>query len=195
MKFKWTDAQEEAVYADISNTLVTAAAGSGKTQVLTGRILERIKAGQDVDRLLIVTFTNAAAAEMRGRIAKTLSEYLRQNTADTHVRRQLAIMPCANITTIHSFCLNVIRENFFELSLPADFRIGDTAENELLKLEAVNDALEELYGEAEPDFLAFADAFSSPRTDDDAVKAIMQVYSFSRSMPDPDAWLTEAENA
>lgn len=195
MKFKWTDAQEEAVYADISNTLVTAAAGSGKTQVLTGRILERIKAGQDVDRLLIVTFTNAAAAEMRGRIAKTLSEYLRQNTADTHVRRQLAMMPCANITTIHSFCLNVIRENFFELSLPADFRIGDTAENELLKLEAVDDALEELYGEAEPDFLAFADAFSSPRTDDDAVKAIMQVYSFSRSMPDPDAWLTEAENA
>lgn len=195
MKFEWTPSQSEAVYADISNTLVTAAAGSGKTQVLTGRILERIKAGQEVDRLLIVTFTNAAAAEMRGRIAAALSEYLRTNPRDAHVRRQLSVMPCANITTIHSFCLNVIRENFFKLSLPADFRIGDNAENELLKLAAVNDALEELYGEADSDFLAFADAFSHARSDEDVETAIMRVYSFSRSMADPDAWLEEAAGA
>ena len=191
MAINWTDAQKAAVEAPVADILVTAAAGSGKTQVLTGRILRRIlEEQQDITRLLIVTFTEAAAAEIRGRIAKAIGDELRKNPNNIRLRRQLSLLPCANISTIHSYCMNVIRENAFDADLPPSFRVADAGEAELLRLEAADLCFEKLYAkEDNSDFLHFADSFASPRSDKAALDVMLRTYKFSQSMPHPEKWL------
>lgn len=138
----WTKEQKEAIYEKDSNILVAAAAGSGKTAVLVERIIHKIiDEGIDIDKILVVTFTNAAASEMRERILDAIYKKLEENPEDRNLHRQITLLNKASIYTIHSFCLDVIRNNFYEIDASANFRIGDTAEIELLK----NDVIEELF--------------------------------------------------
>lgn len=138
----WTKEQKEAIYEKDSNILVAAAAGSGKTAVLVERIIHKIiDEGIDIDKILVVTFTNAAASEMRERILDAIYKKLEENPEDRNLHRQITLLNKASICTIHSFCLDVIRNNFYEIDASANFRIGDTAEIELLK----NDVIEELF--------------------------------------------------
>lgn len=138
----WTKEQKEAIYEKNSNILVAAAAGSGKTAVLVERIIHKIiDEGIDIDKILVVTFTNAAASEMRERILDAIYKKLEENPEDRNLHRQITLLNKASICTIHSFCLDVIRNNFYEIDASANFRIGDTAEIELLK----NDVIEELF--------------------------------------------------
>ncbi len=138
----WTKEQKEAIYEKDSNILVAAAAGSGKTAVLVERIIHKIiDEGIDIDKILVVTFTNAAASEMRERILDAIYKKLEENPEDHNLHRQITLLNKASICTIHSFCLDVIRNNFYEIDASANFRIGDTAEIELLK----NDVIEELF--------------------------------------------------
>ena len=142
-EIKWTAAQRDAIEASGRNIYVAAAAGSGKTAVLTRRIIERICSPgihADISRMLIVTFTRAAADELRGRIGAAIEEEKLKSPDDRHLRRQALLLPCAKISTVHSFCLDLIRANFRELGLPSDFHAADeTVENRLF-----SDTAEEL---------------------------------------------------
>ena len=141
------------------NMLVSAAAGSGKTAVLVERIISRImddKKPVDIDRLLVVTFTNAAATEMRERIEAALEEKLEQFPENIHLQRQITLIHHAQITTIHSFCLEVIRNHFDLIRLDPGFRIGDEGELKLLRQDVMEKLLEEEYEKGEPDFTRFS---------------------------------------
>ena len=145
-EIRLTPEQQKVVDTRNCNLLVAAAAGSGKTAVLVKRIIKKVtEEGQDIDRLLIVTFTNAAAAEMRERIGAAIEEALEQHPEDAHLQRQLLLLHNARITTIHSFCLSVVREFFHLLSLDPGFRIGDEAELSLLKADVLEEVLEAAY--------------------------------------------------
>lgn len=192
MKVKWTEEQEKAVYGSKANCLVSAAAGSGKTQVLTGRILHRIiDENVDVHRMLVVTFTNAAAAEMRERITKSLSEALEENPESTRLKRQMTLLDAASITTMHAFCLQLLRTHFTEAGVDAGFRVADAAEAKLLQTEAVELALEKLLAEGDAEFMDFAQAYSSLKSDEALCDAAKELYSFAESMPAPMEWMQE----
>ncbi|MCX7772143.1 MAG: UvrD-helicase domain-containing protein, partial [Clostridia bacterium] len=145
---QWTKEQWEAITEKDCNLLVAAAAGAGKTAVLVERIIKRITDAEhpiDIDSLLVVTFTNAAATEMRERIGEAISQVLEKNPDSHLIQRQLALLGKASITTIHSFCMEVIRSNFQRLNIDPNFRIADETESSLMKLEALNDIFEEQY--------------------------------------------------
>ncbi|MCD7797687.1 MAG: UvrD-helicase domain-containing protein, partial [Clostridiales bacterium] len=153
---KWTKAQNDAVNTKNRNILVSAAAGSGKTAVLVGRVIRMITdpvSPVDVDKLLIVTFTNAAAAEMRSRISLSLKEILKNNPNDSNARRQLSLLGNAKICTIDSFCISLVRENFFDLGISNDFRNMDESEISLLKDAIINDVIDEYFEADDPDFI------------------------------------------
>ena len=139
---KWTDEQLEAINTRKCNLLVAAAAGSGKTAVLVERIIKivtDIENPVDIDKLLVVTFTNAAASEMRERIAAAITKELEKNPSSKNLQKQLTLLSRANITTIHSFCLDVIKNNFHTIDLDPAFRIGDETEGTLLKNEIIDE--------------------------------------------------------
>ena len=143
---KWTSEQIDAIQEKGKNILVAAAAGSGKTAVLVERIINKIINEKiDIDKMLVVTFTNAAASEMRQRIMDAIYKYLEENPDDEHMARQTILMGKSNICTIHSFCLEVIRNNFFEIEISPNFRIGNQAEIELLKQDILEEIFEEKY--------------------------------------------------
>ena len=143
---KLTKEQQKVVDTKDCNLLVAAAAGSGKTAVLVKRIIKKVmEDSQDIDRLLIVTFTNAAAGEMRERIGMAIEEALEKEPDNKHLQRQMLLLHNAQITTIHSFCLSVIREFFHLIDLDPVFRIGDEAELSLLKSDVLEKVLEEFY--------------------------------------------------
>ncbi|MFA6809163.1 MAG: UvrD-helicase domain-containing protein, partial [Eubacteriales bacterium] len=161
---KWTDEQMEAITVKDCSLLVAAAAGAGKTAVLVERIIRKItdeKVPVDIDRLLIVTFTNAAAAEMRERIAEAISSVLEKNPESQNIQRQLTLLNKASITTIHSFCLEVIRSNFQIIGIDPDFRITDETEASLMKLEILGEVFEDLYEDASEnqDFLELLECY------------------------------------
>lgn len=154
----WTDEQWRAIVCRGENTLVTAGAGSGKTRVLVERVLQRIMEGdppQEIDRLLVVTFTNAAAAEMKQRVGVALEKAIRENPGVPHLRRQLLLLNKASISTVHSFCMDVIQRYYYLRNLDPSFRILDETEAELLRGEVLEELLEEYYenNEAESPFL------------------------------------------
>ena len=145
---KWTKEQQEVIDSRDCNLLVAAAAGSGKTAVLVERIIKIITNKEklvDIDSLLVVTFTNAAASEMRERIGDAIGKALEENPEDTHLQNQLVLLNKASITTIHSFCLEVIKSNFHKIDLDPNFRIGDETECTILKLETIEEVFEEFY--------------------------------------------------
>lgn len=193
---KFTAKQQEVITTRNKNILVSAAAGSGKTSVLVERILSMITDPQqpvDIDRFLIVTFTNAAASEMRERIHARILKKLEENPADENLQKQSALIHNAQITTIDSYCLFLLRNHFHEIGLDPAFRVGDPGEIKLIEKEVLANTLEAFYAEAEEEFLFFADAYC-PDGKDGALEALVEnLYKFSMSHPWPEKWLSECK--
>jgi ATP-dependent helicase/nuclease subunit A len=186
----WTEEQLKAIKTGGRNVLVAAAAGSGKTAVLVERIIRKISSDTDVDRLLVATFTNAAAAEMKERIRLALEDALERNPGSEHLRRQLALMGRASITTLHSFCLEVIRRYYPMIGLDPGFRVANETEAELLKAETLQDLFEERYAEDEDGrFTRLAETFGGDRSDEPLARLVLDLFEFSRSHPWPEEWL------
>ena len=193
MGVSWTREQQQVIDLRKRNILVSAAAGSGKTAVLVERIIKMITEGEhpvDIDRLLVVTFTNAAAAEMRERIGAAIEKALEEHPDSEHLQRQLTLIHNAQITTIDSFCLYVIRNHFHEIDLEPDFRIGDEGELKLLKEDVLRGVLESNYEQMTPEFAAFAKGYVSGKSDAKVAEMILSLYEFSMSYPWPMEWLT-----
>ena len=189
---KWTEKQQQVIDTRNRNLLVSAAAGSGKTAVLVERIIQMISGGEhplDLDQLLVMTFTNAAAAEMRERIAAAIEKKLMEQPENRHLQVQMALVPHAQITTIDSFCLNLIRNHFNKLDIDPGFRIGDEGELLLLQTEVMEELLEEYYQKDDPEFEQFVETYATGRTDAGIEDYIMQVYRFAQSNPFPDQWI------
>lgn len=187
----WTDEQLDAITEKGCNLLVAAAAGAGKTAVLVERIIRKItddKNPIDIDKMLIVTFTNAAATEMRERIAAVISERLEANP-DSDIQRQLALLGKASITTIHSFCLDVIRSNFQSINIDPGFRICDETESALMKLEALSEVFEDSYEREDPDFFELLECYGGNRDDQALSDMVLNLYNFIQSSPWPEDWL------
>lgn len=195
---KWTNEQITAITTRNCNLLVSAAAGAGKTAVLVERIIRRIVDPidpVDVDRLLIVTFTKAAANEMRERIGLAIARELDNNPASLHLNRQATLLSRAYITTLHSFCLDVVRQYFYRLELDPAFRVADDAEAALMLMETLEELFEELYSSGDEEFLALVDAYGGERDDSRLHQLILDVYRFAVSNPWPEYWLDKLEAA
>ena len=192
-KVNWTKEQQDAIHEKGSNILVAAAAGSGKTAVLVERIITKIiKDKIDIDKLLVVTFTNAAASEMRERVLDAIYKKLEDNPDDDNLQRQITLLNKASICTIDSFCLEVVRNNFYELdNISPNFRIADIAEIELLKQEVIEDIFETKYEEENQDFTKLINTYTSYRDDTPLKELILKIYSYIQSNPFPEKWLHE----
>lgn len=194
MERKWTPAQKSAIDTRDCNVLVSAAAGSGKTAVLVERIISMITDPDkniDIDRLVVVTFTKAAAAQMKDKIRKALDSMLDENPGDVNLLRQITLLNNAQITTIDSFCLWIIRNHFPEVNLDPGFRIMDEGEKKLIENDVLEDVLEEFYAESDEEFFNLVDAFGMGRDDSGLVSIIDKIYRFSRSNPWIDEWFDE----
>lgn len=189
----WTDDQWRAIQSRGQDILVAAAAGSGKTAVLVERIITMIRNEiADVDRLLIVTFTNAAASEMRKRIGDAIEKELALHPSSLHLRRQLGLLNKASISTLHSFCIEVLRKYYYQIGIDPGFRIADDTEAELIRQEVIENLFEEEYSKGEGHtFFDVVDAYSSDRNDLELQRLILKLYEFSRSHPDPEQWLDQ----
>lgn len=188
----WTTEQSAAINAPVTNLLVSASAGSGKTAVMTERIIKRImdKDGCDIDKILVMTFTNAAASEIKERINAKIMKKLDETPDDIHLKRQLALSANSHFSTIHSFCLDIIKSNFNTLGLDPQFRTGDPAEIELIKKEAIDNVFENFYDSGDKDFLKLVSSYTK-RTDSALLDVIIKIYDFSRTFPEPDKWLKD----
>ncbi len=194
-KPSWTPEQRHCIEAHGGTLLVSAAAGSGKTTVLVERILRRITdevSPLALDRLLVVTFTKAAAAEMRVRLSRALSEKAAAHPDDLHLQRQLQLLPRANICTIDSFCANLVRENFHTLGISPQFRIADAQQLLLLQRDALHESLLSFYEEGHPDFVALSAMLTNGKNDARLLSAVETLYSFIQSYPDPERWLSDS---
>ena len=190
---KWTKEQEQAIYENGSNILVAAAAGSGKTAVLVERIINKIiNENVDIDKLLVVTFTNAAASEMREKIVNAIYKRLDDDPENEKLQRQITLLNKASICTIDSFCLEVVRNNFYELeNISPNFRIADTTEVELLKQEVIEEIFEKKYEEQNEDFTKLINTYTSYRDDGPLKDLILKIYTYIQSSPFPKKWLDE----
>ena len=200
----WTDEQWKAIYAEGQDILVAAAAGSGKTAVLIERLIQKVLAPEDkridVDQLLVVTFTNASAAEMRNRMAEALEKAIAKDPHNQFLRRQLSLIGKAQISTLHSFCLSICRQYAYMIDLDPGFRIASQDEVALLRDDVLAQVLERAYGEKDAAFTQdevyrLVDSFTSDRSDQQIEKLIEQLYEMSRVQPNPYAWLRTLPNA
>lgn len=191
---KWTLEQKKAIFTKDCNLLVAAGAGAGKTAVLVERIIQRITDADttcDIDSMLVVTFTNAAASEMRERISDALSREIDKDPSSKKLHRQLTLLGKSNIMTIHSFCLLVIRNNFHLLDIDPDFRICDDTEGLLLRTEALEEVFEECYESLDENFLNLADAYGG-KDDMPLQDIVLGTHRFAQSAPWPKKWLMDA---
>ena len=185
----WTEEQKAVIAHREGNLLVSAAAGSGKTAVLVEHVLSLIlEENASLSSLVLMTFTEAAAEEMKERIKKRLEEHL-QKGYDKRILREIALLPTVNISTIHAFCKRLIEENYAGLSIDAHFRIGDTGEMSLLQSDILEELLEEEYEKKEESFLAFVDQFSMGKKDKGIEELILKLYNLASAMPFPKAYL------
>ncbi|HVJ48554.1 UvrD-helicase domain-containing protein [Desulfitobacterium sp.] len=197
---KWTVEQQAAIELQ-GQLLVAAAAGSGKTAVLVERLIRRITdhgVRVDVDRFLVLTFTKASANEMRERIGKALDDALFKETDSAeveHLLHQRALLNQASITTIHSFCMELIRQNFYRLELDPAFRVADQAEADLLRQDIVEDLFDAFYEQENASFEALVEAFGSDRDDQPLMENVLRLYEFATSQVDPENWLENLDNA
>lgn len=192
MSVNWTREQMQVIESRGSNLLVSAAAGSGKTAVLVERIIRMVTEGEqplDIDRLLVMTFTNAAASEMRERISAAIGKKLDEEPDNEHLQMQAALVHHARITTIDSFCLDLIRNHFNLLDLDPSFRIGDEGELILLRADVMEEMLEAYYAEGQERFVRFVETYARGKSDGGIEDIIMQVYTFSQSNPYPELWI------
>ncbi len=191
----YTDEQKNVIEARGCNLLVSAAAGSGKTAVLTARILSLLTDPEkpaDIDRMLIVTFTRAAAAEMRERIGNAIADYAAEHPGDSRMERQATLLHNAQITTIDSFCLFVVRNNFSDIDLDPAFRILDEGEKQLLLSDVLDRVLEEEYAEEREDFLHLVESYCTGSSETALREMLLTLYEYAESHPDPERWVTEA---
>lgn len=196
MAMQWTKEQQQVIYLRNADILVSAAAGSGKTAVLVQRIIEKIMDEEhpvNIDQMVIVTFTQAAAGEMRERILAAIEKYAALYPDNEHLQRQRTRIHMANISTIHSFCKNVIQNHFQEIGLEPAFRIGDEGELKLLRKEVIGNVLEQYYEAEDEEFHRFVETFSNGRSDEKVEEILLKLYDFSMSYPNPSAWLSECE--
>lgn len=191
----WTNDQASAITSRGSNLLVSAAAGSGKTAVLVERIIKLIIDDHiPLESMLIVTFTNAAASEMRERIVEALYASL-ETESDPFLRAQLNHIQKANIMTLHSFCIGLIRNNAHFIDLDPGFKVGETTELNIMMSEALDHTLEDFYEQADEDFIQFVERYSENRTDEKLQRLILSTYRFIQSQPEPLVWLKESVEA
>lgn len=189
----WTTEQESAIKKHGNNILVSAAAGSGKTTVLIARIINKIiNEKVDIDKLLIATFTNAAASEMRERLLKAIYDELEKKPNDENLQRQIILLNHAHISTIHSFCLNVIRNNFYEIGISSNFRVADTSEIEIMKQEVMEEIFEDKYEKEDVDFLNLLDKYTTYKDDQPLKDLMFELYDFILTVPDPIKWLEDS---
>ena len=219
-KVQWTEEQKQVIALRNRNILVSAAAGSGKTAVLVERIITRITDRVhpvDIDSLLIVTFTNAAAGEMRERIRNAIEKKLEEEPENVHLQRQLTLVHHAQITTIHSICQHVIRNYFHTIDLDPNFRIGDDGEMKLLRNDVAEALIEEVYEKIEREkeaenkgeagdtpgaektdaagYRRFVESYATGKNDEGLKSLILSIYDFSMSYPWPLKWLEECKRA
>ncbi|WP_429964968.1 helicase-exonuclease AddAB subunit AddA [Enterococcus sp. AZ072] len=190
----YTDAQWQAIYDQGDNLLVSASAGSGKTAVLVRRVIEKVKRERlSVDQLLVVTFTEAAASEMKERVQSALQEAINEETNQdlkNHFTRQLTLLPMANISTLHSFCSKVIQRFFYLIDLDPSYRmLTDATETILLKEDVWDELREECYEQNEEIFYRLTENFSNDRSDQGLEDLILAMYEFARANPSPFDWL------
>ena len=195
MSVNWTKEQQKVIDYRNRNILVSAAAGSGKTAVLVERIIKRITDPEhpvDIDRLLVVTFTKAAASEMRERIGEAIDQIREENPENSNLERQLTLIHNAQITTIDSFCLFVVRNHFQEINLDPNFRIADTGEIQLLELDVLDELFEKNYSKPDNEaFLQLIDAYSGKRSDQAVKDMVTKIYKLSASNPWPKEWIAK----
>ncbi|NLY51766.1 MAG: UvrD-helicase domain-containing protein [Firmicutes bacterium] len=187
---RWTLEQKDAIYSRGCDILVAAGAGAGKTAVLVERVIQGLlrENGLDIERLLVVTFTEAAAAEMRERIRDALEEKLRQEPSNARLQQQLARLPLASISTIHAFCSRLLRRYFYYLGLDPGFRIMTEAEAGLLRSEILDELLAGHYQKGNREVLDFIDAYGGRNGDEEVRKLILRLYAFQMSLADPEGW-------
>lgn len=198
----WTKEQEDAIYQSGKNILVAAAAGSGKTAVLVERIIQKVLNKEDpvnIDQLLVVTFTNAAAQEMRNRIGEALEEALANDPKSNHLKKQLSLLQHASISTLHSFCMELVRKYAYHLDIDPKFRIADDVEADLIRQDVLEQLFELWYGEKEAEdmqstFFGVVDRFSNDRNDLDLESLILKLHEFSIQHPNPDKYLEQLKN-
>ncbi len=194
METKWTKEQSRVLKVRDKNVLVSAAAGSGKTAVLVERIIRLVtEENVDVDSLVVVTFTEAAAGEMRERILKAIEKRSKEEPDNDHLQKQISYIHNARITTIHSFCLDIVRQYFNEIDLDPSFTVGDEGELTLIREDVMKELLENKYREADNEFLDFVDDYArgGNKSDRDIEELILKLYKFSMSYPYPEKWLEE----
>lgn len=192
MEMKWTPEQQQVINLRDRDLLISAAAGSGKTAVLVERIIQRVLdpvSPLSVDELLVVTFTKAAAAEMKERIRIAIEKKAEENPENEHLANQSILIHNAQITTIDSFCMSVIKDHFHEIDLNPNLRTGEEGELRLLMKDAMKEIFEKAYEEGEDSFLDFITSYGSIRGDESLEDMILNVYQYSKSNPNPDEWL------
>lgn len=194
-KFSFTPAQQDAIDALGGSIIVSAAAGSGKTRVLVQRVIQRLTDPENpvsADRLLIVTFTKAAAAEMKSRISAAISDMLTLDPNNERLRRQQLLLPRADICTIHSFCSKLLKENFFALDINRDFRIGTESELSVIRHRTMSDIIEEKYASGDERFTLLSELLSGKRSDSELERSLLTLYDSASAHPFPSEWLSEA---
>lgn len=193
---QWTDEQKQAIYTKGHDTLVAAAAGSGKTAVLVERIIQKVIDLDDpvnIDELLVATFTNAAAQEMRNRVQQALESALEENPTSTHLKKQTTLLQQASISTLHAFCLDLVKRHSYLIDIDPGFRIADNVEADLLRQEVIDDLFETWYSDSHPqqsDFFNVVERFSNDRNDKDVETLILKLYDFAMQNPWPETWLS-----
>lgn len=195
MARNWTDSQKQAIDSRNGTVLVSAAAGSGKTAVLVERVIGRITDKQnpvDIEKLLVVTFTKAAAAEMKERISVRLSEMIAEEPTNTYLKRQKMYLPNAQISTMDSFCARLVKENFEKADISPDFTMMSDIEHDILKRETVSEVLEEIYNLPENETKAFLDLFTNGRNDENLINSIFALYDFAMASQNPLQWIQNA---
>lgn len=198
MAVKWTAEQQKVIDTRDRNLLVSAAAGSGKTAVLVERILAMVKdpvRPLDIDQLLVVTFTRAAAGEMKERIGQALQKSLEEDPENEHLQRQQTLLHHAQISTIHGFCSYVIKNYFQMIDLDPVYRMADEGEIRLLKSDVIQNVMEEQFAAKEPSFTRFVESYATGKRDDGLDDMVLKLYEFSMSYPWPEQWLEECREA
>ncbi|MFS0671959.1 helicase-exonuclease AddAB subunit AddA [Ornithinibacillus sp. 179-J 7C1 HS] len=194
---RWTKEQEAAIYTEGNDVLVAAAAGSGKTAVLVERIIQKLLKKEnpvDIDSLLVVTFTNAAAQEMRNRVGLALEKALEQDPTSVHLKKQLSLLQRASISTLHSFCLDIVKQYAYLIDIDPSFRIANDMEADLMQQDVLEDLFEDWYGregEDQEEFFQVVERFSGDRNDVDVEKLVLTLYNFAIQNPWPEAWLDD----
>ncbi|MDO5574954.1 MAG: helicase-exonuclease AddAB subunit AddA, partial [bacterium] len=195
---KFTDEQQSVITTRDNDILVSAAAGSGKTAVLVERIIRRVLDAEkpvNIDQLLVMTFTEAAAAEMKERIGNAIEAALKEQPLNTHLQKQSLLIHQAAITTIHGFCLNVVKNHFHEIDLDPYFRVADEGECRLLKADVMEQILETAYDGANEDFLYMTECYGAKKSDSSVEELVTNLYNFAMSYPFPEQWLLKCKEA